>query len=107
MPLLEFAHKFVKFTQSWVNIFICDFGDVVQLCQYEFYQLYCDPYNRSSGLVFKGFNVLDDHFSDVLTLMWCIDLNGGSEYDYLAFYLRRKKYPSFIRETTQMGQRSQ
>jgi hypothetical protein len=39
--------------------------------------------------------------------MWCIDLSGGSEYDYLAFYFRRKKYPLFIRETTLMGQKNQ
>jgi hypothetical protein len=58
---------------------------IVQLCQDEFYRLYCDPYKRSNGLVFKGFNVLEDHFNDVLTFMWCSDLNGGSEYDYLAF----------------------
>ncbi len=66
MPLLEFAHKFCKVhTKLGFNIFICDFVDAVQLCHDEFYQLYCDPYNRSNGLVFKGFNVLEDHFNDV------------------------------------------
>ncbi len=62
--------------------------DVVQLCQDEFYQLHCEPYNRSNGFVFKGFNVLEDHFSDVSTLMWCIDLNGGNPSDDILHFAK-------------------
>jgi hypothetical protein len=36
--------------------------------------------------MFEGFATLEDNSSDPLTLVRCINLNGGTKSNYLAFY---------------------
>lgn len=36
--------------------------------------------------MFEGFTTLEDNYSDMLTFVWWINLNGGTKSNYLAFY---------------------
>jgi hypothetical protein len=45
------------------------------------------------GAMFEGFNVLEDHCNDVLTIMWCIKISGVANSNYLAFYFGMQNYP--------------
>lgn len=47
---------------------------------------------KFDGPMFEGFNVLEDHSNDVLTIMWCIKISGGANSNYLAFYFGMQNY---------------
>jgi hypothetical protein len=50
-PLLDSVHTLIKFAQS-CDVFMCDFINVVKICQLEFYQLYNDSHNQFDDLTF-------------------------------------------------------
>jgi hypothetical protein len=48
---------------------------------------------KFDGQMFEGFNVLEDHSNDVLTIMWRIKISGEANSNYLAFYFGMQNYP--------------
>ncbi len=44
-------HTLIKLTQS-CDVFICEFVDMVKVCQLDFYYFYFDPYAKFDDLVF-------------------------------------------------------
>ncbi len=51
LPFLDFMHTLIKLTQS-CDVFICEFVDMVKVCQLDFYYFYFDPYAKFDDLVF-------------------------------------------------------
>ncbi len=49
--LLDSVHTLIKFPQSY-DVFMCDFINVMKICQLEFYQLYNDSHSQFDDLIF-------------------------------------------------------
>jgi len=70
---------------------VCDFINVVKVCQLEFYWLYYDPYIKFGDLIFYEFNVLWSFIHKNLPMNRCAYLNG-EEPNYLVIEFASFKF---------------
>ncbi len=73
---LDSMHTLIKLAQSH-DVFICDFIDVVKVCQLELYCLYFDPYTRFDDPPFDELKVFESFTNKKLLMNWCKDLNDN------------------------------
>jgi hypothetical protein len=62
-------------------VVVCDFIDVVKVCQLDLYHVYFDPYTKFDDPTFDELKVLESFISKNLPMKWCEYLNG-EEVDY-------------------------
>jgi hypothetical protein len=56
-PFLDLVHVLIKLAQSH-DVFVCNFINVVKVCQLELYNLYFDSYTKFDD-IFDELNVLE------------------------------------------------
>ncbi len=90
LPLLNYVYTLIKFAH-FRNIFVCDFIDVMKICQLELYWFYNDPYNKFDDLTFNELKALETFTNKKLPMNCCVDLNG-EEADYLIIEFSNFRY---------------
>lgn len=75
MSFKNSIHTLIKLAQS-DDVFVCDFIDMVKVCQLDLYNLYFDPCTKFDDLTFDELKALESFTSKNLPMSWCEDLNG-------------------------------
>jgi len=67
LPFLDFMHTLVKLTQS-CDVFVCEFVDMVKVCQLDLYYFYFNPYTKFDDLTFEEPKTLESFNSKNLPM---------------------------------------
>jgi hypothetical protein len=74
MPFLEGLNELIKLSQ-FQKCFVCDFVDIVKLCQVDFYYWFINPQKAYMHDVFNGYWNLLNGTSNVVVHEWAPNLN--------------------------------
>jgi hypothetical protein len=91
--MLEVVHTLIKYTQRQ-DVFICEFINVMKSIKAELHRLYVDPFCKYDDSAFNKFNVVCEHYSELLPVTW---VSHGFDVDmyllpYLAFSIVGHNY---------------
>jgi hypothetical protein len=81
LHLLECMQFLLRFVQFY-DLFICDFVDVIKICERNLYKVYVNliiSYVHANG-VFQTFLTIANYIYDSLQMAWILKPNFGVEY---------------------------